>query len=182
MIQIIGKGGFGRELAAYLASANIPYFAYENECAGISGDIGTVIAIGDEDVREEVVEKFDDRLAWTTCNLGKSYGNCHIGTGTIIVPSVILTTDVVIGKHCLINLLCTIGHDVFIGDFVTINPGVNISGGVRIGNSVNIGSNAVIRDKITVCDNVTIGAGSVVVKDITESGVYVGNPAKKIKD
>jgi acetyltransferase-like isoleucine patch superfamily enzyme len=29
-------------------------------------------------------------------------------------------------------------------------------------------------------DNVVIGAGSVVTKDINESGVYAGNPAKKI--
>lgn len=34
--------------------------------------------------------------------------------------------------------------------------------------------------KITICNFVTIGAGAVVVKDITEPGTYVGNPIKKI--
>ena len=32
-----------------------------------------------------------------------------------------------------------------------------------------------------VCDSVTIGLNTGVVKDIYESGTYVGTPAKKIK-
>jgi len=32
---------------------------------------------------------------------------------------------------------------------------------------------------IEICDNVVIGAGSVVTKNITEPGVYYGNPARK---
>ena len=49
-----------------------------------------------------------------------------------------------------------------------------------IGNNVLIGSNATILP-VSICDDVIIGAGSVVTKDITKPGVYVGNPAKKIK-
>ena len=50
----------------------------------------------------------------------------------------------------------------------------------KIGNNVSIGSNATILP-IEICDNVVIGAGAVVTKNIVESGVYVGNPAKKMK-
>lgn len=34
---------------------------------------------------------------------------------------------------------------------------------------------------VTITDNVIIGAGSIVTKSITEDGVYVGIPAKRIK-
>jgi UDP-3-O-[3-hydroxymyristoyl] glucosamine N-acyltransferase len=68
-----------------------------------------------------------------------------------------------------------------IGDYVTFSPGVNVSGNVNIGDNCYIGTNAVIREKINICSDVVIGAGGVVVKDITEPGVYVGNPVKKIK-
>jgi acetyltransferase-like isoleucine patch superfamily enzyme len=51
----------------------------------------------------------------------------------------------------------------------------------KIGNHVSIGSNATILP-IEICDYVVIGAGSVVTKNITSSGIYVGNPAVKIKD
>ncbi len=50
----------------------------------------------------------------------------------------------------------------------------------RIGNHVSIGSNATILP-VNICDNVVVGAGAVVTKNITESGVYAGNPAKKLK-
>jgi acetyltransferase-like isoleucine patch superfamily enzyme len=50
----------------------------------------------------------------------------------------------------------------------------------HIGNRVSIGSNATLLP-VNICDDVVIGAGAVVTKDITEKGVYVGNPARKIK-
>ncbi|MEL7193944.1 MAG: DapH/DapD/GlmU-related protein, partial [Bacteroidota bacterium] len=51
----------------------------------------------------------------------------------------------------------------------------------EIGNHVSIGSNATILP-VQICDHVVIGAGSVVTKSITEPGIYVGNPAKKLRD
>jgi sugar O-acyltransferase (sialic acid O-acetyltransferase NeuD family) len=180
MIQIIGAGGFGRELAAYCEAHSIPVFQFANHNQpGIVNGRDAVIAIGDEEVRRQIVDE-KELQSWGIINFAHQYGKCEIGIGSIICPHTILTTNVTLGSHCLININCTIGHDVFIGDFVTVNPGVNISGNVRIGGNCNIGSNSVIRNGITICDDVIIGAGSVVVKDITEPGTYVGSPAIRI--
>jgi acetyltransferase-like isoleucine patch superfamily enzyme len=35
---------------------------------------------------------------------------------------------------------------------------------------------------VSVCDRVVIAAGAVVTKNITEPGIYVGNPAKKLRN
>jgi len=35
---------------------------------------------------------------------------------------------------------------------------------------------------VSICDQAVIGAGAVVTKDITEPGVYAGNPARKLRD
>jgi serine acetyltransferase len=56
-----------------------------------------------------------------------------------------------------------------------------LSGDVIIKDQVYIGTNSSVREKISICDNVTIGLNSGVVKDINESGTYVGSPLKKIK-
>jgi acetyltransferase-like isoleucine patch superfamily enzyme len=124
------------------------------------------------------------------------YG-CSIGNACFVGPFVEIQKDVIIGdrtkvqSHSFICELVTIGSDCFIGHGVVfINDTFSEGGPARgdkskwknsvIGNYVSIGSNATILP-VSICDHVVIGAGAVVVKDINEPGVYVGNPAKKIR-
>ena len=51
----------------------------------------------------------------------------------------------------------------------------------RIGNNVTVGCHVAIIGNITIGNNVTIGAGSVVVKDIPDNAVVVGNPFRIIR-
>lgn len=56
------------------------------------------------------------------------------------------------------------------------------SGTVEIGDNVFIGMNAVIERNVKIGNNVIIGAGSVVVKDCEDNGIYAGVPAKRLMD
>jgi len=122
------------------------------------------------------------------------YG-CQIGGDCFIGPFVEIQKDVTIGErtkvqsHTFICELVTIGNDCFIGHGVMfINDLFQEGGPARgdklkwkstvIGNHVSIGSNATILP-VSICDRVVIGAGAVVTKNITQPGVYVGNPARK---
>ncbi len=124
------------------------------------------------------------------------YG-CEIGDDCFIGPFVEIQKDVTIGKrskiqsHTFICELVQIGDDCFIAHGVMFINDPFIKGGpargdkdywrsTHIGNRVSIGSNATILP-VNICDDVVIGAGAVVTKDITEPGVYIGNPAKQMK-
>ena len=124
------------------------------------------------------------------------YG-CNIGENTFIGPFVEIQKDVSIGRrckiqsHCFVWVLVSIGDDCFIGHGVMFVNDLFSGGGpamgnkslwksTRIGNKVSIGSNATILP-VEICDNVVIGAGAVVTKNITEAGIYAGNPAKMIR-
>lgn len=124
------------------------------------------------------------------------YG-CNIGSNTFIGPFVEIQKEVIIGANCRIqshSFICelvTIGDDCFIGHGVMFVNDLFSNGGpasgdkslwkaTTIGNKVSIGSNATILP-VSICDNVVIGAGAVVTKSITKSGIYVGNPAKFLK-
>lgn len=61
----------------------------------------------------------------------------------------------------------------------TLGAGKN--GIPTLGDNVSLGANVVIIGGVKIGNNVTIGAGSVVVKDIPDNSVAVGNPAKVIK-
>lgn len=126
------------------------------------------------------------------CNL---YG-CQIGHDCFVGPFVEIQKNVVIGDRCKIQshtFICekvTIGSDCFIGHGVMFVNDTFQSGGsagdpalwkaTHIGNQVSIGSNATLLP-VTICDQVVVGAGSVVTHDITEPGVYAGNPARRIR-
>jgi len=124
------------------------------------------------------------------------YG-CAIGDNTFIGPFVEIQKTVSIGRNCKVQShtficeLVTIGNECFIGHGVMFINDLFDHGGpaqgdktkwkeTAIGNQVSIGSNATILP-VTICDKVVIGAGAVVTKDITQSGIYAGNPAKLIR-
>jgi acetyltransferase-like isoleucine patch superfamily enzyme len=54
-------------------------------------------------------------------------------------------------------------------------------GYIKIGSNIFIGANSTIMPNVKIVDNVILGANSIVTKDILESGVYVGQPLRKIK-
>jgi acetyltransferase-like isoleucine patch superfamily enzyme len=122
------------------------------------------------------------------------YG-CTIGDDCFIGPFVEIQKDVAIGprtriqSHSFVCELVAIGADCVVAHGVMfINDTFSTGGPARgdktkwkstvVGNHVSIGSNATILP-VKICDHVVIGAGSVVTKDITEPGVYAGNPARK---
>jgi len=51
-----------------------------------------------------------------------------------------------------------------------------------LGDNVVIGSNSVIVGPVDICDNVVIGSLSLVNRSITEPGLYVGCPVRKMGD
>ena len=51
-----------------------------------------------------------------------------------------------------------------------------------LGDNVVIGSNSVIVGPVDICDNVIVGSLSLVNRSITEPGLYVGTPVRKVSD
>ena len=106
--------------------------------------------------------------------------NVQIGEGCIVCAGTVLTISSVLSKHVILNLNCTVGHDAVFEDCCTVHPGSNISGKVHVGACTDIGTGTKIIQGTTIHPQCVIGAGAVVVRDITEPGTYVGVPAKKV--
>jgi UDP-N-acetylglucosamine acyltransferase len=131
-----------------------------------------------------------------------------IGDNTVIKSYVELRKGTVIGKDCYIDSRVSSSGNCKIGDNVTLrydtiiargveigdrtyvcprvmtnnlNENQNGIGGAKIGKDCFIGTNVVLQHGITIADGTTIGSMSFANKDIIDSGVYIGIPAKKIR-
>ena len=124
------------------------------------------------------------------------YG-CEIGSDCFIGPFVEIQRGARVGNRCKVqshSFICelvTIGDDCVVAHGVMFINDLYQAGGpahgdksrwraTRVGNHVSIGSNATILP-VSICDHVVIGAGATVTKDISESGIYAGNPARLIR-
>jgi sugar O-acyltransferase (sialic acid O-acetyltransferase NeuD family) len=205
-IIIVGAGGFGLEvfwLATELGynilgflddSEEKKSFVWRNK--KVLGKIDDwknypdsyfTIAIGSPRVRKLIYEKMTNRtskpkfatLIEPSVKIGP---NNKIGEGAIICAGTVITAEISLGKQCIINLNSTIGHETSMGDFVTIAPLVAISGCVKINNLVEIGTSAAIKPGLELGEASILGMGGILTKNMPPNSVYVGNPAKFLKN
>lgn len=119
-----------------------------------------------------------------------------IGNNCNINCQVFIENDVVIGDNVTIKPGVQIWDGLRIEDNVFIGPNVTFTNDryprskeypegfqqIIIKKGASIGANATILGGITIGENVLIGAGSVVTKNVPANELWIGNPAKKIRN
>lgn len=102
--------------------------------------------------------------------------NCFILEDNTIQPFTSIGNNVIMwsGNH--------IGHHCKIHDHVMFTSHVVLSGHCNVEPHCFFGVNATIRDGLNLNEGTLVAMSASVTKDTEPWGVYVGNPAKKIKD
>lgn len=96
--------------------------------------------------------------------------NVEIGACTTIDRGAL--DDTVIGNGVIIDNQCQIAHNVVIGDNTAVAGGVIMAGSLKIGRYCMIGGASVINGHMEICDKVTVTGMGMVMRPITEPGVY----------
>ena len=193
---IFGCGGHARSVADVILSNNKDsqiVFLDKNAKDGeliynfpvlkdVENKQNIIIALGDNLKRKELFDHYKDDIVSIISNDSYIGFEAKIGNGTFIAHNAHLGPSVEMGKCCIINTHSVLDHEVKVGDFTHISVNATVCGKCKIGSNVFIGAGSTVKDGITICDNVTIGAGAVVVKNIEKCGIYIGCPAKHIKE
>jgi len=114
------------------------------------------------------------------------FDNCRVGEGAVFAANTMATGHAKIGRHFHCNIYSYVAHDCEIGDFVTFAPRVSCNGRVHIGDRAYIGTGAVLKqgeqgNPLRIGSDAVVGMGAVVLNDVPDGAVVVGNPAKIIK-
>ena len=197
-LVIIGAGGHGKVVSdiAVKNGYETIIFLDDNdsihECAGfpVIGNIkeiktynnwDTIVAIGNPQLRRKVQNGLEEyRLISLIHPNAVISRRVSIGNGTVIMAGTVINSDTCIGNGCIINTSSSIDHDCIISDFCHVSVGAHIAGNVSIGEETWIGIGASVSNNAFVCERCMIGAGAVVIRNIVESGTYIGVPAERI--
>ncbi|MFV0397455.1 MAG: hypothetical protein ACK5JU_05515 [Bacteroidales bacterium] len=108
-------------------------------------------------------------------------GYCKIGNGVLFAPLSQLSPDTTVSDNCILLPNSFLGHNSFMDEYASIATNSVVGAHVHVGKGVHIGSNATIRECVKIGDYSFVGMGAVVLEDVPEYSVVVGNPAKVLR-
>ena len=147
--------------------------------------VEVVIAIGEPLARKVLLDKVSSdgyQLANVIDPTAIISPSAQLGKGIIIYPGVFISSDAHIHDNVLIYNHSTVAHDSMIGASSVLSIGVIVAGNSLISNCCFLGAGATIREQIEIGEWSIIAMSSVVCKSAQSEGIYMGNPAKRVKE
>lgn len=110
--------------------------------------------------------------------MGEGSG-CNIGCTFDNLGPIRIGHRVAIGHQVM---LLTSHHDVAIGSSERTAAGTVAGRGITVHDGAWIGARATIMPGVTIGEGCVVGAGAVVTKDCEPHGMYLGVPARRVRD
>jgi sugar O-acyltransferase (sialic acid O-acetyltransferase NeuD family) len=196
---LVGRGGFGREVAAWIKARGLPY-----EILGFLDDtqegpeiLGPIVEhvpppeteslyvafFGDGRPRPRLrleLEARGARFATIIFPEVTSASALSSSTNSIFMGACSISHNVSLGDDLLVQGFAIVGHDVAVGNGCTIGNHAFVGGGAKLGAWCTIHPHAVILPKVEVGEGAVVGAGSVVIRNVEPQTTVFGSPARMI--
>lgn len=210
--MLVGAGGFGRETAEAVYAINEvqptwDLLGFVDDSPELSGErvdglpvLGPVSVLGsmpDASVvvctghpgnyfsRKAIVRRLGlpaERFPTLVHPAAAVPASATVGPGSVVLATAVFTSAVRVGAHVAVMPAAVLTHDDVVGDFATFGSGARLAGRARVGEGAYIGSGALIREGCTIGDWALVGMGAVVTSDVPPGEVWVGVPARRLRD
>ncbi len=140
-------------------------------------------ALGDIKYKKIYVEKILQRgghfmtIIHPSAHIGT---NCHMGEGCIIGYNAQIDCDTYFGDFVNVQTNAVVGHDSKIGNWCMLDCFTFTGGFVTIEDEVTMHTRSTVVPRLTVGKGSTLNAGTVVIRNVKEYSVMMGNPAKPL--
>ena len=164
---------------------NIPVIGSIDSLPKFGDNIGLVVGIAFPQIKKMIIERITTYGQYNFPSLISNHAwisnKVTIGEGTIIYPGASVNYNTKIGAFSILNLNCAIGHDCIINDYSSLAPSVSLAGHTKVGNECELGIGSCSIQSVSIGNGAVIGAGTVLIRDVPDYAVVVGNPGKVIK-
>lgn len=165
-----------------------PVIARTYECNKLAAEgyyfINAILRIDGQRERIEMIKRLEiseEQLATFVHPLSYIAPNSHLSNGVVIMPNVCVSPFTRVGCNTLIMTGASVGHDTRIGEFCHLAAQSCIGAKCIVEDGVHIGLNATVREQVKIGRNSTVGMGAVALKDVGENEIWVGNPARYLR-
>jgi len=207
-VLIVGAGGHGQVVADVLLRAwetgsnrepigfiddnpvlhgqnlvGLPVFGGTAQLSDIEHD-AVVVAIGNNRTRAEAFSRLNESEQEFVNAVHPSVviaSDVELGRGIVICAGVVINTGAVIGDNVTLNTGSSIDHHNKIGPHTHVAPGVHLGGNVHIGVGAFLGIGCAVVPNCFIGDWAVIGAGASVIRDVPSFATAVGVPARVVK-
>lgn len=204
VLGIYGSGGAGREVKEIAEILNkwdeiifiddtvpsdrfkgikrMPFSEFEQNYSTDGTEI--VIALGEPQYKIVLADKVKNagyRLGNVIHPKSMISPSAEIGNGVIIKAGAIVSSDAIVEDNVSLEEYSVVGHDSIVQENSQISAFVMIAGHCNIGEGTYIGLSVPVKEETIIGNNVVIGMGSVVVRDIPDDVIAIGNPARPMK-
>ncbi|GAA4045053.1 acetyltransferase [Flavobacterium chungnamense] len=206
-LAIIGSGHLGQQIAHYALSDNhyekvvfFDDFSNETHTSGfpILGNVDAIekefakqsfdeliLGIGYKHlvIRKQLFERFSEIIPFGKIIHSTSWVDvtATVEKGCVIYPFCSIDAHAVIKQNTILNISCTVAHDTIVGEHCFLSPRVALAGFIKVEELCILGINSTVIDNVSIISNTQLGGGTVVIQNITQKGLYVGNPHRFIR-
>lgn len=198
-IILLGRGGFGREVAAWIKARSLPYHlkGFLDDTQDGPEVLGPIrehnptptdnvlylVCLGHGKPRTMLRRRLESRGAhFATLVFPEVTSASDLSTSrnSIFLGACSISNNVSLGNDILVQGFAIVGHDVLVGDGCTISNHAFIGGNAKLGASCTIHPHAVVLPHVVIGESAVVGAGTVVIKDVPPGATVFGVPAKII--
>ena len=147
----------------------------------IMPDEKIIISIGDNVTRRKISKKIIHKYGSVIHSSAIVDRLTNIGKGSVIFHNSVIQRHVSIGKHVIVNTASSVDHDCKIEDFVHIAPNATLCGEVFVDMGTLIGAGSVIKPGVKIGKWCIIAVGAVIIRDVPDFSVVIGNPGRIIR-